>query len=288
MKRKLLNLVLFAIIAMGVTSCGYEKIDAGNVGIKVNLYGDAKGVDNILEVTGAQWYNPFTTEIIEFPTYVQSSIWTADEREGSDNNEEFKLTTKNGLIVRIDVSINYRVEPGQVVGMYTKYRKPLPIVSATILRTLVRDGYNIAAAQFTAEGIYADRIHFQNVADSIVRQNLEPEGFTVEKIVVINEIRLPKSIKESIEKKIAAKQIALQKESELQQTNADAAKLISKSNGEATAKRIMADADRYEYEQKQRSLTTLIIQQQFIEKWNGGYGSGNVFGAGAVLYKQIK
>jgi regulator of protease activity HflC (stomatin/prohibitin superfamily) len=286
--KKLFNLVMFAIIAMTVTSCGYEKIDAGNAGIKVNLYGNEKGVDNVVEVTGAQWYNPFTTEIVEFPTFVQNIVWTADEREGSENNEELRLTTKNGLIVRIDVSMNYRVETPHVVQMYKKYRKPLPEISRTVLRNFVRDGYNTAAAAFTAEEIYADRIHFQNIADSLIRQELEPEGFTVEKLVLINDIRLPKSIKESIERKIAAKQIALQKESELQQTRADAAKRIADAKGLAESKRILADADRYVYEQKQRSLTSLIVQQQFVEKWNGNYGTGNVFGAGPVLYKQIK
>ena len=286
--RKLISLVLFAVIAMSVTSCGYEKIDAGNAGIKVNLYGDEKGVDNIVEVTGAQWYNSFTTDIIEFPTYVQNVVWTADEREGSENNEELRLTTKNGLIVRIDVSMNYRVESPQVVELYKKYRKPLSELSVTVLRNFVRDGYNTAAAEFTAEEIYADRIHFQNIADSLIRDGLQVEGFTVVKLVLINDIRLPKSIKESIERKIAAKQIALQKESELQQTDADAAKLIAAAKGEASAKRILADADRYVYEQKQRSLTALIVQQQFVEKWNGNYGTGNVYGAGPVLYKQIK
>lgn len=33
--------------------------------------------------------------------------------------------------------------------------------------------------------------------------------------------------------------------------------------------KITADAERYSYEQKQRSLTKLLVQQQFIEKWDG-------------------
>ena len=33
--------------------CGYERIDAGYEGIKVNLYGDGKGVDDVSLVTGA-------------------------------------------------------------------------------------------------------------------------------------------------------------------------------------------------------------------------------------------
>lgn len=40
-------------LVFGLSSCGYERVDAGHEGIKVNLYGDGKGVDDISLVTGA-------------------------------------------------------------------------------------------------------------------------------------------------------------------------------------------------------------------------------------------
>ena len=71
MKSKLFILVaLFTML--GFSSCGYERIDAGHEGIKVNLYGSEKGVDNISLVTGAIWYNPFTESVYEYPTFVQT------------------------------------------------------------------------------------------------------------------------------------------------------------------------------------------------------------------------
>ena len=48
--------LLIALICAVLTSCGYERIDAGHEGIKVNLYGDRKGVDDVELVTGAVWY----------------------------------------------------------------------------------------------------------------------------------------------------------------------------------------------------------------------------------------
>lgn len=42
-------------LVLSLFSCGYEKIDAGYEGIKVNLYGNDKGVDDITLVTGAVW-----------------------------------------------------------------------------------------------------------------------------------------------------------------------------------------------------------------------------------------
>ena len=286
--RKIGSIVLVCVSALLFVSCGYERIDAGHVGIRVNLYGNEKGVDNVFEVTGAQWYNPIKTKIYETPTFVQNAIWTQDRREGSEHNEEFKLTTKDGMTVGIDISLNYRVLGPNAVDIFKKYRKPLDEVANTVLRNYTRDGYNTAASNFTAEEMYADRKTFEKLADSLVTDILVREGFTVENIVLVNAIRLPTSVTKSIEAKVEAKQIALKKEMELQQAKADADKKIEDARGRAESMKIEADAERYAYEQKQRALTPLLVQQQFIEKWSGDYGTGNVFGQGALLYKNIK
>lgn len=285
--RMMLILSVLVVLMGGLSSCGYERIDAGFVGIKVNLYGDEKGVDNVVEVTGAQWYNPIKTQIYEFPTFVQNEIWTVDKREGSKDNEEFVLTTKDGLTVSMDVSLNYLVPAENVVRIFKKYRKPLNEVGATVLRNYTRDGYNTAAARFTAEELYSNRENFKRLADSLAANILEIEGFKVEKIVLVNDIRLPESIKRSIEAKIEARQLALQKEMELQQAVADANKKIENARGVAESMKINADAQRYAYEQKQRALTSLLIEQQWIEKWNGDLGSGNVFGVDTQPYKLV-
>ena len=286
--KNLIKLLIAGLAILSMTSCGYERIDAGHVGIKVNLYGNDKGVDNVVEVTGAQWYNPIKTKIFETPTFVQNAVWTQDKREGSQHNEEFRLTTRDGMAVGIDISLNYRVLSENAVDIFKKYRKPLNEVANTVLRNYTRDGYNTAASYFSAEEMYADRKSFEDLADSLVSSILMKEGFTVENIVLVNAIRLPSSVTKSIESKVEAKQIALKKEMELQQAKADADKKIEDARGRAESMRIEADAERYAYEQKQRALTPLLVQQQFIEKWSGDYGTGNVFGQGALLYKSIK
>lgn len=283
-KQIIFGTFMFLLISIMFSSCGYERINAGHVGIKVNLYGSDKGVDDVTEVTGAQWYNPIKTEIYEFPTYVQNAIWTSDEREGSKHNEEFKLTTKDGMEVKIDVSLNYLVAPQNSVKIFKKYRKPLNEVSNTVLRNYTRDGYNTAASSFTAEQIYSERQAFEKTADSLVKSILEPEGFTVEKLVLVNSVRLPKSITQSIEAKVKAKQIALQKEQELAQSRADAEKRIEKSRGIAEAMKVEADAEKYAYEQKQKALTSLLVQQEMIEKWDGKLP---VYGEVPTLFRNV-
>ena len=69
MKSILIGVAGFFTLTFLFFSC--ERIDAGHVGVKVNQYGDNKGVDDVVAVTGMVFYNPFTTAIYEFPTFIQ-------------------------------------------------------------------------------------------------------------------------------------------------------------------------------------------------------------------------
>jgi hypothetical protein len=69
MKAVISSVVGVILLVLLFQSC--ERIDAGHVGVKVNQYGDNKGVDDVVAVTGMVFYNPFTTTVYEFPTFIQ-------------------------------------------------------------------------------------------------------------------------------------------------------------------------------------------------------------------------
>lgn len=277
---------LFVLLALPFvfSSCGYERVDAGNVGIKVDLYGSDRGVQDVVEVTGAVWYNSVTTEVYEFPIYVQNTVFTQDATEGSPGNDEFRVTTQDGLVCSFDVSFNYRIEQESVVPIFKKYRKPLSELNSTIIRNYLRQGFNKAAARYTAEDLYQKREQFQGDAEKIIKEILEPEGFKVEQIVILNELRLPNSVMQNIEAKVNAKQLSLKKQEELAQAQADAAKRVADAEGQAQSLKIKAEAEAYANKVRQQSLTPLLIQQQFIEKWNGQLP---VYGAAPQIFQDI-
>lgn len=277
-------IVVVVLFVAGLSMCGVERIDAGHVGIKVNLYGSEKGVDDVAEVTGIQWFFKPKTQIHEFPTFVQNAIWTHDQAEGSEANEEFRVTTKDGLTAKLDVSLNFRILPENAVSIFRKFRKSLDELGETVLRNWVREGYNIAATEFTAEQLYENRAEFMEQAEENVKVRLEQEGFTVEELVLLNEIRLPESVIKAIEAKVNAKQIAIQKEQELQQAIADANKRIASARGDSLSMVIRAAAEAKAFMLKKRELNEALLQQMFIEKWDGTYGTNNVFGAGTGLF----
>jgi len=91
MKTIISAVVGFFLLVTLFFSC--ERIDAGHVGVKVNQYGDNKGVDDVVAVTGMVFYNPFTTAIYEFPTFIQHK-----EYKGENS---FIVNSKDGQLTNI-------------------------------------------------------------------------------------------------------------------------------------------------------------------------------------------
>ena len=285
--KKISSLIIIGAILAGLVvvlpQC-YERIPAGYAGIRENLYGSERGVDDVTEVSGMVWFNPLLTRIHKFPKFIQNIVFTRDITEGSPENEEVRVTTNDGLIVTLDVSVNYQIDEHKVVDIFIKYRKPLDEISKTIVRNYVRNAYNKAANTYTAEEIYTKKTEFITKAESIFKENLGKEGFIIDNVILLNELRLPDNIKLAIDRKIEAKQIAQQKKNELEQSKADAMKAIEQSRGEAEAMKIQADAEKYAFEQKQKVLTKLLVQQQMIEKWDGKLP---VYGGVPALFKDV-
>jgi hypothetical protein len=124
-----------------------KRIEAGYVGIEVNLAGSQRGAAEIPVRTGWIFYSPLTTQIIEFPTYVQTVKWTRDLNEGRAMNEEMGFNSKEGMEISSDVSLSYAIEPNRVPDFYVKYRvNNLELFTHGILRDIVRNSLNEVAS----------------------------------------------------------------------------------------------------------------------------------------------
>jgi hypothetical protein len=104
----LLGLIILFSILVRVT-----RIEAGHVGVEINLAGKQRGASEIPVRTGWVLYSPLSTQIIEFPTYVQTVKWTRDTNEGHPINEEMGFNSKEGMEIFVDVSLSYAIEPSK-------------------------------------------------------------------------------------------------------------------------------------------------------------------------------
>jgi regulator of protease activity HflC (stomatin/prohibitin superfamily) len=242
-------LIAFIIIIGTITFCkffvGVERIDAGCVGIKVNLVGDNRGVDDITEVTGWVFYLPLFTQIYEFPTFTQVKDYTP-----------FYVNAKDGSEFTVDPTFSYYVNRELVPQMFRQYRRSLGELENGYIRNVIMDSYRIVANQFPSDSLISNRQEFELAVQKMLIDELSDEGFIFQQLT--SNITAPQSLKDAIDAKNRTTQEAYQAENKLRQAEA-----------EAKAKIIAAEAEKKVNELKSSALTPLIIQQMYIEKWDG-------------------
>ncbi|MBI4281668.1 prohibitin family protein [Candidatus Uhrbacteria bacterium] len=260
-------MILVLIASAFLFSAGCTRVNPGHVGIQVNLYGQDRGVDSYPRVTGMVWYNPFSTSIYEYPTFVQTAIWTAAKDEGSPTNEEISFNTKEGLVITADISLSYQLDPPKVPAFYVKFRSDaLDTFTHGFLHNIARDAFNEIAPIYPVEEVYGPKKEEMLTA---VRKRINDQvstfGVEIQQFGFIGAMRLPVNVVDALNNKIKATQDAIRVENELRQASAEAKKMVAKAEGEAQANRTLAE-----------SITPNLIQwrqleltQKSIERWNG-------------------
>jgi regulator of protease activity HflC (stomatin/prohibitin superfamily) len=242
---------------------GLERIDAGHVGIKVNLIGTGKGVDNATEVTGWVFYNRFTTKIVEFPTFVQHKEY---KKEG-DTDESFVINSKDGSEFHVSPLLNYSVQREKVPYIFTKYRVELDAIEAGFLKTAVYDAFRVVANSYTADELISNRELFEIKVRKNLEGHLLPEGFILAQFT--SNLVYPETFKKAIEAKNNAVQSALRAENEVKTAEAQAKIKVATAEGNAQAMLTSAKAEAEANRLKQQTITPMLLQLEWINKWNG-------------------
>jgi regulator of protease activity HflC (stomatin/prohibitin superfamily) len=254
------------------------RIEAGYVGIEVNLAGSQRGASEIPVRTGWVLYSPLTTQVIEFPTYVQTVKWTRDLSEGHPINEEMGFNSKEGMEIFADVSLSYAIEPNRVPDFYVKYRvNQLDAFTHGILRDIVRNSLNEVASTYTVEDIYGEqKAQFLGQVEHLIQAKIANVGVGVQQFGFIGAPRVPGVIAQAITAKAQAIQEAERAKNELATTQAEAAKKIAEAEGDAKSAEMRAQGEANANRIRQNSLTPQLLelrrlenQRALIEKWNG-------------------
>ena len=272
MNRILVILGLVVLSLVGVSSC--ERIDAGHVGVKVNMYGTGKGVNDVTEVTGWVFYNPISTKIYEFPTFIQ-------HKEYIDDNS-FIVNSKDGSEFSVSPIMNYSVQREKVPAIFAKYRRSLEEIEEGFLKTAVYDAFRLATNKYTADDLISNRALFEIEVRRLLDNQLLAEGFVINQFT--SNLVYPNTFKKSIEAKNNAVQAALRAENEVKTAEARAKIKIAKANGDAEALLANARAEAESNRLRQQTLTPMLLQQQWIEKWKGNVPTTQLGANTQVLY----
>ena len=221
------------LLMIGFLSSGIKQIGAGEVGVQ-SLFGN---VGQSTLSSGLNFINPLAnveTFDIKTQNYTMSAIHDEGNQQGDD---AIRVLTADGLEVVIDLTVLYRLIPAEApkvlreIGVDYQDKIVRPIT-----RTKIRDN----AVYYDAVALYSTkRDEFQNRIFKSIEGNFKTRGLLLEQLLIRN-INLPVSVKQSIESKINAEQDAQKMQFVLQKEKQEAERKRVEAQGIADYQKILS------------------------------------------------
>lgn len=242
------------ILFLGFATAAVKQVEAGEVGVQ-SLFGRVE--PQVLE-SGLNVVNPLvevTTFDIKTQNYTMSGVHDEGNQKGDD---AIRVLTADGLEVVIDLTVLYRVLPAEAPKILREigddYRDK---IVRPVTRTKIRDN----AVYYDAVALYSSkRDEFQNRIYKSIEYDFRKRGLFLEQLLIRN-INLPASVKQSIESKINAEQDAQKMQFVLQKEKQEAERKRVEAQGIADYQQILSTglSDRqlqYEMIKAQKEIAT--------------------------------
>lgn len=252
------KILLLSVIALSMTSCGFNTINEGYRGIKTTfgkVDGDPKG-------PGLHFYNPITSSMFEMD--VREHRWEATENC-------FTADTQN-------VSLSYVMtafpEQDKIAVLYSQFgmewdKKIVPQVIQTSIKDVV--------GQYKADDLVGKREVARQTAFEQLKAALKARMVTVTRLDFTN-IDFNEQYEKAVEDKVVAVQRAAEAKNKTVQTKEEAEQKIVTAKAEAEAMRIKSQA---------LSQNKGLVSYEAVQKWDGKLPV-NMYGSAPLPFLNIK
>jgi regulator of protease activity HflC (stomatin/prohibitin superfamily) len=217
---RLAGLAIAAVVLVIVLFSSVARVESGNVGV-LTLFGRVTG--EVLP-EGIHLVSPFKTNN-------EMSIRTQEIKESAS------VPSSEGLVMNLDTSLIYHVNPEKASDVYQKIG---PNYVNVLIEPNLRAAIREATASHTANALYTgEREMVAKQIDDQLASLLGSRGFVVESIL-LRDIQLPATLKASIEAKQQAEQEALAMNFRLQKETQEAQRKRIEAQGVRDFQQIVA------------------------------------------------
>jgi regulator of protease activity HflC (stomatin/prohibitin superfamily) len=198
---KVIRGIAIVLMLAGVLSKCIVQINAGEIGVK-SLFGKVQ--DDVLR-SGLHFINPFV-DVQRLDIKTQNYTMSGIHDEGSKSGDDaIRVLTSDGLEVTIDLTVLYKLLPSEAPRLV---RETGVDYTDKIVRPLTRTKIRDNSVYYEAISLYSNkRDEFQQRIFKSIEDDFKKRGLVLEQLLVRN-ITLPQSVKETIEQKINAEQDA--------------------------------------------------------------------------------
>ncbi len=250
-------ILLVSITISLINPLSVQKIDSGNVGLKIDKIGNEKGIPNAIPVKGWAWYNDWVTDVVEFSIRQQPIQYQA-----------FDVTTKGGFNIQVAPSFNYAIKPEKAAEIYINLIKGGDISSLTNtwIKTATVNAMANATNYYTIDSIFNNKARYQQDIEKELRKEMS-DYFSVSQINP--GVVPPQELANVIKQKTETIQKAQQAELDRITAENEALTKIATARGDSAQAVIEAAGRAEAIKREQQTLTPLYIEYIKAQKWTG-------------------
>lgn len=243
-----------------------DRVDMGNIGLKVNLTGDARGLSDYKYKTGWVSVNSWAETLYEYPTSQRHVDYEPQD-----------VITKGGFPATIKPTFNYALKVENIGDMFQNLKNPIEVIEKSWLKTAVIGAINDVANAWPVDSIFNHREQFEAsimkeanrrcgkwFALSQLRTNIVPPDPL--KNAIINKTKAIQDAQAAMQQALVATALAQEK---IAIARGDSAEAVITASGKARANVIEADGEAQAMKLKQKELSPLYVDYTRALNWNG-------------------
>jgi len=254
-------LAIIACIIVGFACL--TRIPTGYVGVVYSMNG---GVQDEILSQGFHLVAP-TKHVKEFTVGNEQLILSQDDRDGSEGDESFLVSTADNANISISFQMSYRFMEDEVVNTYKKFRgmDGEQIVNSRV-RTVLKAKISEVTTDYTMMDIYSgDRGKINDELTAFLNKELADE-FGIEVIdASIIDVHPDAQLQQTIDDRVTAMQKKQQAEAEQETIKVQNETKLLEAQAEADAKKIAAEGEAEANRIISASITEGLLQKMEME-----------------------
>ncbi len=251
------------LIALIVVINCMERIPVGYAGVIYSMNGGVK--DNTLS-PGYHITKP-TEHVKCFTTSNEQLLLTKDEREGSEGDDSFKVSTSDDASIAISFQMSYKFDEAQLVDTYKKFRgmDGESIVNNRV-KSVLKSKVSEVTTDYSMMDIYSGNRSEINskLTDYLDSKFLNEYGINVLDASIID-VHPDDQLKEAINNRVTALQKKQQAQAEQETARVEAETALIKAENAAAIKIKEAEAEAESNRLKAASITEELINMKEAE-----------------------
>lgn len=282
MKKVVIGVVIGVLALIGtVYAClSFEWIGAGQVGVVYSMDGGVK--DEIL-TQGVHFISPFD-KVKEFTVSNEQLILSRDSREGSEEDDSFKVSTADNANIAISFQMTYRFKEEDVTKTYSKFKgmSGEDIIERRV-KTVLKSKVSEVTTNYNLMDIYSgNRSIINNELTNYLDKQLSKEyGIEVLDASIID-VHPDSQLEKSIQTRLKAMQETETAKTQQEKIRVEMETKLIKARKEAEIEKTKADAEAYSNQKVASSVTEELIRYTEAQA-RKKYGWITVTGADTVV-----